>query len=683
MPQSWSRPRLSRPHAERAHTERWAFVLICAAGLLLRLWGLGDKGLAYDEAATALMARAPAGEIIAFHWRAAFEHPPLWQLTMRAWSLIFGQSEAALRLLPALAGVLAVPLTWYWLRLLWPRQVSLRLTAAALVAAAPTLVMYSQEARMYTVVVLLALLSLCLLVGIVDLRLTLSPSQPLNHSPDLVILASFVVINWLLTGYHYYSLLVVGCEALFLLILLLHRRTWVLAPWWLGAVLASVTPIALWMLLAPGFHDTLAAIAGGIGQGGGPSAWAFFDGLWRDLSFGAFRWPPPQSVWGYLLLPLVLLGGLVLVILGPNKGMRSGDGSLSAAETAIPPDSMPLRVGVAPWGWLVVMAALLPLAVSVAFFRTLAARYILFSLPAIYALAAVGIVWLASRHRLFGTIGVVLAAVPVLLGLGYYFGPYHKSEYREMAAFLNAHLAPDEAIMLYAPRQHLLAKYYLGADRTYYTAPQVQLPPYWPVNAPPVVPEEMDGGIQDLLAAHPSVWLVMTAQDEVDDGEFVPKYLTAVAYKQECWEWIDVDLCRFVSPHSVLPDQTTAPNLLYNGELRLQRTASALLKDPQVNTATIFAQLDWLAERKPTIDYRITLRLIDGAGQVIAQRDDFPIGPLLPPTTWNAGDAKPGYLALPLPADLPPGGYTLTVGVYDPTNGAALADPLPIATYGF
>ena len=63
------------------------------------------------------------------------------------------------------------------------------------------------------------------------------------------------------------------------------------------------------------------------------------------------------------------------------------------------------------------------------------------------------------------------------------------------------------------------------------------------------------------------------------------------------------------------------------------------------------------------------------------QRDDFPIGPLLPPTTWNAGDAKPGYLALPLPADLPPGDYTLTVGVYDPAGGAALADPLPIARY--
>ena len=78
--------------------EHWVLVVIALAGLALRLWALGDKGLAYDEAATALMARATGAEIVQFHWNAAFEHPPLWQLTMRTWSALFGQSEAMLRL---------------------------------------------------------------------------------------------------------------------------------------------------------------------------------------------------------------------------------------------------------------------------------------------------------------------------------------------------------------------------------------------------------------------------------------------------------------------------------------------------------------------------------------------------------------------------------------------------------
>ena len=690
--------------------ERWVIIIIALVGLALRLWALGDKGLAYDEAATALMARASGPAILQFHWNAAFEHPPLWQLTMRTWSALFGQSEAMLRLLPALAGAAAVPLSWYWLRQLWSRAVGLRLLVATLVALSPALVVYAQEARMYTVVVLLALLSLIALVE-------------LAQRPSWASAAIFVVINWLMLGYHYYSLLLVGCEWLFFLVLTVRsapmigttrKEDWRGARWWDAACLVSIVPILLWMLFSPGFHDTLTAVTRSMAGGAAPAL--FFDGIWRDLSFGAFRWQPEIAALGYLLLPLVAIGvyaavrtPLVLADALPDAALAPAADPATAAQagTSKPPASRPharaprarkendraAQKTAADWGWLVVIVGLLPLLVSVVLFRTLAARYILFILPAIYTLAAAGIVWLGRRHWAFGLLGIVLVAVPAVVGLGYYYGFYHKSEYRDMAAYLREHIGPDDAIMLYAPRQHLLAKYYLGEDRTYYTAPQVDLPDYWPVNAPPVVPEEMDGQIQDLLAAHPAVWLVMTAQDEVDDGEFVPKYFTAVSYKQDCHKWIDVELCRFVgSTSDVLNDQPVqaahaaapvTPDLLYNGELRLQRAQARLVDEPQLGQSTIYAELDWLAARKPTIDYRITLRLLDPAGQVAAQRDEYPIGQLLPPTTWKQGDAKPGYMALPVPPDLPAGTYQVTVDVYDPATQAPYGSPVTVAQFAF
>ncbi len=87
---------------------------------------------------------------------------------------------------------------------------------------------------------------------------------------------------------------------------------------------------------------------------------------------------------------------------------------------------------------------------------------------------------------------------------------------------------------------------------------------------------------------------------------------------------------------------------------------------------TLLVQLDWRADVKPTLDYRVTLRLLDATGNVISQRDDYPIGPLLPPSTWNAQDEKPGYIALPLPHPLAKGAYRVVGGVYDPSTSALL-----------
>ena len=273
-----------------------------------------------------------------------------------------------------------------------------------------------------------------------------------------------------------------------------------------------------------------------------------------------------------------------------------------------------------------------------------------------------------------------MAAVVVVVGLSLYFGSYQKSEYRELAAFLRTRHQPDDGVILYTPRQHLLAKYYLPAAWHYATAPAVVLPAYWPISPPQANPEELDDLLQQQLRTHPVLWLIATGEWEVDAGEFVPKYLTAVAYEDECWPWLDVYLCRYVSPDFVTPDIQTTPGTLFGTELRLTQAAITQSTDPTTGQRTLFAALTWLAEQKPTLDYRVTLRLVDGGGTILAQRDEYPIGPLLPPSTWASGDVKPGYMALSLPADAPPGPYRLLVGVYDPATGAPFGELVELAT---
>lgn len=617
---------------------RLALLLLTLSAFVLRVWQLDAKGLSYDEAATALMARATPFAIIDFHWHAAFEHPPIWQLLMHTWSLWAGQSEFALRLPSVLAGTVAIPLLWqlaYRFRL----NHATALTAALLATVAPILVYYSQEARMYALVVLFALVSLIATQSVATPQL--SPGS--RWAAALV----YVPINWVMLGLHYYAALLLVAEAIFLLAQLAYERQPLHRWLWTGTVsVLAGAPLAAWMLLAPGFRDTVTSVLNDTVRTE-PTPLQFLDNLWRDLTFAAIRWETETAAWGYLLLPLVLLGFIHWLSRRREKSHQQ-----------ISRD----------WGLLLLLAWLVPVIITLFVSRTLATRYILYIVPPLLVGMAAAVAWGSRIHRVVGMVLLLVALMPSAFALPRYFDSYQKSAYREMVTYLNRQRQPDEPLMLEAPRQHLLAKYYLPTVTDFLTAPVIELPEFWPVNALPVVPEEMDDYIQSALRTHPGLWLSLSAENEVDPGEFVPKYLTAVAFEHGCHGWLDVRLCHYVSAHSVEPQRAVAVNALFAEELLLQQATLAVLPTHGDEPSALLVTLHWLAHAKPTKDYRVTLRLIDAAGVVQNQRDNFPIGPLLPPSTWNAGDAKPGYMALPVPHGVAPGEYQLAVNLYDPAT---------------
>src|SRR5690606_12317433 len=122
--------------------------------------------------------------------------------------------------------------------------------------------------------------------------------------------------------------------------------------------------------------------------------------------------------------------------------------------------------------------------------------------------------WRRSRTV---SVGVILLIVAVdLLALQYYFGPYRKSDYRPMITYLQDRGDPErELLLLEAPRQHLLAKYYLSSEWQAHPMPTVPLPDYWPLTAPLLVPEDEDDRLQDWLAAYDGLWVSYTSEAEV------------------------------------------------------------------------------------------------------------------------------------------------------------------------
>jgi mannosyltransferase len=121
-------------------------LLVVALGALLRLYRIGAQPLWLDEASSLRFARQTLRELWSWGTLVDPGNPPLYYSLLHGW-LVFGDSEASLRLLSVLFGVLTIPLVYALGRTV--RDHRLGIVAALLFAISPFQVWYSQEARGY------------------------------------------------------------------------------------------------------------------------------------------------------------------------------------------------------------------------------------------------------------------------------------------------------------------------------------------------------------------------------------------------------------------------------------------------------------------------------------------------------------------------------------------------------
>lgn len=137
---------------------RGAVAALTAVGGILRLATLDAKSFWQDEATTVLLMREDLWELVGSRVRESEATPPLFYVLEWGWTNVFGTGEVGMRTLPALFGTAAIPFAY----LAGKELVSHRagVAAAALVAVNPLLVWYSQEARAYSLLVLLSAVAL-------------------------------------------------------------------------------------------------------------------------------------------------------------------------------------------------------------------------------------------------------------------------------------------------------------------------------------------------------------------------------------------------------------------------------------------------------------------------------------------------------------------------------------------
>ena len=122
-----------------------AVTCLAVVAVLTRVTFLGDRPLFRDEAASWLASTFTPDELV-IHL-AGEPYPPLYPLLLRAWTGAFGDSEAALRSMSVVAGlvVVAVGATFAWQAL--GRRAGI--VALALIAASPIAILNARDARMY------------------------------------------------------------------------------------------------------------------------------------------------------------------------------------------------------------------------------------------------------------------------------------------------------------------------------------------------------------------------------------------------------------------------------------------------------------------------------------------------------------------------------------------------------
>jgi len=128
----------------------WACILLAAAWRLARL---DFQPLWWDEGWSVYFATVSVPDMLRL--TAVDIHPPLYYLLLQGWTWLFGPGVWSVRLVSVLVGVAAVPVMYAVGRRLM--GVRLGLIAAFLLAIAPLHIYYSQEVRMYGLVMLAGL----------------------------------------------------------------------------------------------------------------------------------------------------------------------------------------------------------------------------------------------------------------------------------------------------------------------------------------------------------------------------------------------------------------------------------------------------------------------------------------------------------------------------------------------
>ncbi len=625
----------------------WLFIALLTA-FALRAYRLDAQSLWNDEGTSIALASLNLEAIVAGAARDI--HPPLYYVLLSNWLMVSGNSEFAARFLSVIAGTLVVAFIFRIAYSVFDEKAGS--VAAFLTAFSPLLIYYSQEARMYVLLPMWSALAALALFRISDCGLRISeepisnPQSPISKTRRALVWGTFILANIAALYTHYFVVTLVLFENLafgvWLLLAIRNSHSAIRNPkseivsWLIGQ---SVIGLAFlpWYIFA---GNQLAAW---------PSISEPFDLptlMWRVLNVFSVG----LTLDGTLAAIVAGTFGILFVV-GALGRMRELWGTRVLALWAIVPVAFMYVVSLA-------RPAYNP-------------KFLLLALPPFLILAARGVAEfkildskfrariLNLEFRISGLIALLalIIALPSLTNL-YHNPRYARDDYRAILSAINASARADDAILINAPGQADVVRYYNRRALALYPLPRMR--------PPDVAATRAD--VDAVLARVERLYAIYWAAEQSDPQRVIETKLAESAFPARD-EWFgNVRLAVYGNPKSRGALQTLAARV----------GAEIVLQDYRVNTYHVRAgdlltlTLYWRAEKTPETRYKVFAHLLGANGQIVAQRDAEPGANLKPTPTWHAGEMVADNYGIWLETGTPPGEYVLEVGMYRADDGARL-----------
>jgi 4-amino-4-deoxy-L-arabinose transferase-like glycosyltransferase len=632
-------------------------IVVLLLAFFLRVYRLTNQSFAFDEGWTSYAVHHPWSKM----WEvlAPDNHPPLYYVLVKALAELAGYGDFSLRFLSVVFGTATIAGLYALGRRVGGEVMGL--SSALFAACLPSFVYYAQEARMYSLLVALAVLSSYSLAHILD------------GSARRGWWVCYVAVSAAMLYTHYFALLQLVAQNLLWLLWNLwsvlgaeHRRSRSsfrkrTLAWGLG----QITILLLYVPWLPTAIDQVRIAQGTWWRMSLPASVIVRD-IWRFFVLGPRR-PPGVSPIGLWLGPIAVVG-MVALCLGWRRGWLAW--ALAFSGLAL------------PVGLMVLIGSRLPIYTD---------RYTLVAVPNLAMVVGLGIwsCWgaLPSQRRsetwdrLLRTAAVVLllwAVVAPLPQLWAYYTDetFWREDFRRAAFYVMSKAKEGDTVVLLGSYQPIM-QYYESA------VPVLR----FPQSGDSVQDESSTVALlRENVRPGSSVRVVMYSWETVDPQSLVEGQLREhCEFRGEHWQretgQRPIRVLNFAGcdgDFAVEPRQVA--DAVWEDQVALRGYRLVDVAPGRRGRVILW----WTTLRRPDRDYSAFAHLLDKSGEMIVQYDKLPLNAFYPMRAWPIGVEQRDDYLLKVPANADLDGAWLAVGLYNASNGdrlPVLQDGVPVGDF--